>query len=122
MSIRLPRWLPLALGVAVLLLAAGLRFHELGAQSLWNDEGNSVVQAGRSLSAIAEHAARDIHPPGYYWLLAGWKGLTGDSEFPYQRARTPPAIVAMGCEFSMNDRYALTADFRYSSNCWRRLR
>ncbi len=64
----------------VLLLAAALRLHEAGAQSLWNDEGNSVVQAGRSLADIALHAARDIHPPGYYWLLHLWVRLTGTSE------------------------------------------
>ncbi len=67
--------------LAVLLLAAALRFHRLGAQSLWNDEGNSVVQAGRPLAEIAAHAARDIHPPGYYWLLAGWRALAGETEF-----------------------------------------
>lgn len=93
MTGRLPRWLPLALGVVVLLLAAGLRFHLLGAQSLWNDEGNSVVQAGRSLADIAEHAARDIHPPGYYWLLAGWRALTGDSEFAL---RMLSALASLG--------------------------
>ena len=104
MSIRLPRWLPLALGVAVLLLAAGLRFHELGAQSLWNDEGNSVVQAGRSLSAIAEHAARDIHPPGYYWLLAGWKGLTGDSEFALRSLSALASVLSVAFALALGRR------------------
>ena len=78
MSQPLWRWLAPLL---ILLLAALLRLHQLGAQSLWNDEGNSVVQALRSLDEIAQHAARDIHPPGYYWLLHGWSRLTGSSEF-----------------------------------------
>ena len=51
--------------LAVLLLASGIRFHLLGEQSLWSDEGNSYVQATRSFKAIADHASRDIHPPGY---------------------------------------------------------
>lgn len=104
MSIRLPRWLPLALGVAVLLLSAGLRFHELGAQSLWNDEGNSVVQAGRSLSAIAEHAARDIHPPGFYWLLAGWKALTGDSEFALRSLSALASVLSVAFALALGRR------------------
>lgn len=72
-------WLPGCVGL--ILLAALLRFHLLGAQSLWNDEGSSYVQATRSLGEIAENAGRDIHPPGYYWLLHIWLRLTGDSEF-----------------------------------------
>ncbi len=65
----------------VLLIAFFLRFHNLGVQSFWNDEGSSYVQATRSFTDIAANAARDIHPPGYYWLLAIWRVFTGDSEF-----------------------------------------
>ncbi len=71
----------LAAVTLILLLAAGLRFHLLGAQSFWNDEGSSYVQAMRSFTEIAANAGRDIHPPGYYWLLAGWRLLVGTSEF-----------------------------------------
>ncbi len=58
-----------------------LRFHLLSAQSFWNDEGNSARIAERSLRLILEGAAGDIHPPGYYLALAGWRALGGDSEF-----------------------------------------
>ncbi|MEJ2211273.1 MAG: glycosyltransferase family 39 protein [Anaerolineae bacterium] len=64
----------------ILLLAFGLRFYGLDAQSLWNDEGSSVALAGRDLDTIARDAANDIHPPLYYWLLAGWTRLAGTSE------------------------------------------
>lgn len=98
------RGLPVALAVAVLLLAAGLRFHLLGSQSLWNDEGNSVVQAGRSLTEIAEHAARDIHPPGYYMLLAGWRSLTGESEFALRMLSALSSVVSVAFAFSLGRR------------------
>ena len=104
MSVRVGRYLPLALGVAVLLVAAGLRFHDLGAQSLWNDEGNSVVQAGRSLTDIAEHAARDIHPPGYYWLLAGWRSLTGDSEFALRSLSVLASVLSVAFALAVGGR------------------
>lgn len=65
----------------VLLLSFGLRVHALGAQSLWNDEGSSYVQATRTFSEIAVNAAADIHPPGYYWALKVWRGLAGETEF-----------------------------------------
>lgn len=92
MTARADRLWPLLPLLAVLLLAAGLRFHRLGAQSLWNDEGNSVVQASRPLTEIASHAARDIHPPGYYWLLAGWRALAGATEFAL---RLPSALAGV---------------------------
>jgi mannosyltransferase len=71
-------YLPLLL---VLVLAAGLRFYRLDAQSFWNDEGNSARIAERSVPLILEGAAGDIHPPLYYLTLHYWRALTGQSEF-----------------------------------------
>ncbi len=94
MSQPLWRWLAPLL---ILLLAALLRLHQLGTQSLWNDEGNSVVQALRSLDEIAQHAARDIHPPGYYWLLHGWRLLTGSSEFALRLFSALASVLGVAC-------------------------
>ena len=69
-----------ALLLLILLLAFGLRFYHLGAQSLWNDEGTSVAVAQRDLVTIAGDAASDIHPPLYYWLLCIWVRLFGVEE------------------------------------------
>ncbi len=77
----LSHWLTLSALLLALLLGAGLRFHNLEVQSFWNDEGNTARLVERSLRLIIEGAAGDIHPPGYYVLLAGWRTLTGDSEF-----------------------------------------
>ena len=66
--------------VLILALAAGLRFVELGAQSLWADEGNSAALATRSFAQISQDAANDIHPPLYYWLLRIWAQAFGHSE------------------------------------------
>jgi mannosyltransferase len=71
----------LLLPILILLLATGLRFHQLGAQSFWNDEGNSARLSERSLDLIIEGTASDIHPPLYYLLLRGWRELVGESEF-----------------------------------------
>ena len=67
-------------GLLLILLAFGLRFYRLDAQSLWNDEGTSVAVAQRDLATITRDAAHDIHPPLYYWLLHGWLRLVGSSE------------------------------------------
>jgi mannosyltransferase len=71
----------LLLPILILLLAAGLRFHQLDAQSFWNDEGNSARLSERSLDLIIEGTASDIHPPLYYLMLRGWRELVGESEF-----------------------------------------
>ncbi|NLE77359.1 MAG: hypothetical protein GX605_11490 [Chloroflexi bacterium] len=68
------------LALVILGLAAALRLFRLTAQSLWADEGNSAVLAGRSLARIAVDAAADIHPPLYYWLLHLWTNGFGTSE------------------------------------------
>jgi len=77
-GVHLPRYL---LPTLLLLLAAYFRFHQLETQSLWNDEGNSLRLAQRSVGDLIDAVGRDIHPPGYYLLLKGWISLAGTSEF-----------------------------------------
>ena len=72
-------WLVWAALAAVLILAAGLRFFRLDGQSMWADEGTSVALSGRSLTAITWGAAKDIHPPLYYYLLHFWTAALGTS-------------------------------------------
>ena len=79
----------------VVLLAFGVRVHQLGSQSLWNDEGSSYVQAGRAFGEIAAHAARDIHPPLYYWLLKLWTGLAGTTEFALRALSVFASLLAV---------------------------
>ena len=71
------RWLPL---LAVAVLAAGLRFFRIDAQSLWYDEGISAFQLTRTFPEILRAAALDTHPPLYYWTLKAWADLFGASE------------------------------------------
>ncbi len=73
-------WLEWLLLVLILLLALFLRSYRLDGQSLWADEGNSAALAGRTLATITRDAARDIHPPLYYYLLHLWVRLWGQSE------------------------------------------
>ena len=63
--------------IAILLIAAWLRFYALDASSLWNDEGTTWALLSRSFGQIARDAAADIHPPGYYWLLKAWAAAFG---------------------------------------------
>jgi mannosyltransferase len=66
--------------VALLLLAAAVRFPGLGARSLWFDEALSGAIARLSGSQVLTNAVGSSHPPGYYFLLHLLRGL-GGSEF-----------------------------------------
>ncbi|MDZ4766419.1 MAG: glycosyltransferase family 39 protein, partial [Chloroflexota bacterium] len=90
--------------MVILLFAAFLRFHHLGTQSLWYDEGNSYVQSIRTFTEIADNAARDIHPPGYYWLLATWRLLTGESEFALRSLSAFASILTVALTFAVGRR------------------
>jgi mannosyltransferase len=102
------RTFPLAL--AILVLAFGLRFFRLDAQSFWNDEGNSARIAERETALILEGAAGDIHPPGYYLLLHWWRGAVGQTEFALRSlsALAGVAFVALTYALGRNLYGALT--------------
>jgi mannosyltransferase len=93
-----------------LLLSFALRFYRLDAQSLWADEGASIVQAGRSLSAIAFHTARDIHPPLYYYLLHFWVQFLGDGEIAVRSLSAILGVLLVGLIFLLGRRLADPAD------------
>ncbi len=92
------------LALGTLLLAFALRVHLLGAQSLWNDEGSSYVQATRGFADIAAHAARDIHPPGYYWLLKIWLVFTGESEFALRAFSLLASVLSIAVTCALGKR------------------
>jgi uncharacterized membrane protein len=70
----------LALLVAILLLAFSLRIHDLGAESLWTDEGTSWRLAKQGISAIIENRSQTVNPPLYFIILHYWVRVFGDSE------------------------------------------
>ncbi|MFT4103427.1 MAG: glycosyltransferase family 39 protein [Burkholderiaceae bacterium] len=63
----------------ILSVSAALRFHALGQQPLWLDEGYSWWDAQQSWADIWRLVPQcDPHPPLYFVLLKGWTGLFGD--------------------------------------------
>ena len=79
--------------ILLLLLATGLRFHNIDAQSFWNDEGNSARLSERSVRLIIEGTASDVHPPLYYLILRGYRELVGESEFALRSVSAFAGIV-----------------------------
>jgi hypothetical protein len=94
---RVYRLLPLA----ILLLATLLRFHQIDHQSLWNDEGNSLRLAQRSLPDLIAASRLDIHPPGYYVALKGWLALAGESEFALRALSAFAGVLTVACVYGL---------------------
>jgi len=80
MSLLLHRRYALLL-IPILWLAWGLYLYRLDAQSLWYDEGVTATIAQRPFAALTQWTARDIQPPLYYYVVAGWGRLAGWSEW-----------------------------------------
>ena len=82
------------LAIAVLILAVlALYVRHLGSQSLWFDEGLSVLFAARPLPELFRTLIyEDLHPPLYYLLLHFWMALVGNSELA---VRIPSLFAAV---------------------------
>ena len=85
----------------LLLLATGLRFYRLDAQSFWNDEGNAARAAERTIPLILAAAGGDIHPPGYYLLLHYWRMPMGDSEFALRALSALCGILTVAVVYAL---------------------
>jgi 4-amino-4-deoxy-L-arabinose transferase-like glycosyltransferase len=77
--------------VALTLLAAAIRFHDLGGESLWHNEGMTFQRASLPPSELAEASVRAGHTPTYFLLMHAWLAV-GDSEFVL---RAPSAIFGL---------------------------
>ncbi len=66
---------------AILLIAVGLRIPSLATRSLWLDEAYSAWFSARPLQELWTKVPQyETHPPLYYTLLKGWRGMFGASE------------------------------------------
>jgi mannosyltransferase len=64
---------------AVLFFSALVRLINLGRQSLWYDETYTAYVSGLPFDRMMQFLLADgVHPPLYYWLMAGWIRLFGD--------------------------------------------
>ena len=84
----------------VVLGGALLRLFMLTNQSLWYDEGLSLVATdSKTLSgtfdALAGRTGGDKYQPLYFFVLSAWRSVVGDSEFSLRALSVLPGIVAL---------------------------
>ena len=100
----------------IVALGVALRIFHLSTESIWLDEGISILLSRQDLAHIIQSAANDVHPPLYYIVLHYWILIFSDSEtcaralsvllsalsivFTYKIARTlfnkPTALLSAG--------------------------
>lgn len=76
----------------LIIVGSGIRFHELGGDSLWYDEAASWQQAHGTFAQIFERTARDNYPPLHNLLLYASINLLGDTEWAL---RMPSAVLGV---------------------------
>jgi uncharacterized membrane protein len=65
---------------AIVAVGAALRLAGLTRESLWLDEGHSVLLASQTVHNLVTQSARELYPPFYFLLLKCWMGLFGRGE------------------------------------------
>jgi mannosyltransferase len=104
MSQNLKRHLPYLLMILLLLIAAGLRFYNLGAQSFWYDEGVAYGHSQRSLWEMIPRLQNNVHVPAYFGSLALWEDFTGSSEFALRYYSALWSILSVAATFAVGKR------------------
>lgn len=93
-----------ALALAILFLASAVRFHRLGEQSLWYDEGVAYAHSLRALPELIPLLQRNVHLPAYFTLLGWWQDLTGSSEFALRALSALLSIVSVAWTYALGKR------------------
>ena len=86
--------------LAILLAAFALRAYRLDFQSLWSDEGISLLRSSQSLPAMLRNMPVE-HTPGYFVLLHGWLALAGTSDTALRWLSLLPSVLAVALIFRL---------------------
>jgi len=80
--------------LALVLIAFALRAYRLDFQSLWSDEGISLLRAAQSLPDMWRNMPVE-HTPGYFVLLHFWMAATGEADFALRYFSLLPSVWAV---------------------------
>ena len=77
--------------LAIMLVAFGLRAYHLDYQSLWSDEGISLLRAAQPLGQLWRTMPVE-HVPGYFLLLHLWMSLAGQADYALRYLSLLPSV------------------------------
>jgi hypothetical protein len=110
-------WLARLWWVPILALAMAVRFYGLTASAIWADEGSSLLLSEYAMDDLWFHAAHDVHPPLYFFMLRGWIGLFGDGIWSIRGMSAIPGVVAVGLGIALTRQ--LSTRRAAVLSCWR---
>lgn len=90
--------------LAILLVAYGVRTHQLGTQSLWYDEGVAYGHSQRALLDMVPLLQRNVHVPAYFWSLAVWEDVAGSSEFALRYLSVMFSVLSVALAYALGKR------------------
>lgn len=102
--IRTRSALPILLMALVLLIAAGLRLHNLDAPSFWYDEGVAFGHATRSLGDLVPRLRDNVHVPAYFGSLALYEDIVGSSEFALRSLSVWFSLISVAGAYALTKR------------------
>lgn len=90
--------------LVILIVAYAVRVHQLGAQSLWYDEGVAFGHSQRSLLEMIPLLQRNVHVPAYFGSLAVWEDLAGASEFSLRYLSVMFSLLSVAFTYALGKR------------------
>jgi 4-amino-4-deoxy-L-arabinose transferase-like glycosyltransferase len=84
----------------LILLAFALRAYHLDFQSLWSDEGISLLRASLPLSQLLREMPVE-HAPGYFVLLHFWIRLLGTSDYALRFLSLWPSVATIAIAYRL---------------------
>lgn len=91
--------------VAILIVAAGLRFGFLSSRGWWFDEARTVETAALDLPGLLRHVlATDVHPPLYYVVVSMWSRVAGTGEAGLRSLSATLGVVAVWLAYAASAR------------------
>jgi uncharacterized membrane protein len=81
-----------------------VRFHNLGVQSLWYDEGVAYTHSLRTLPELVPLLQRNVHVPAYFGLLGLWEDVAGSSEFSLRALSAFFSILSVTWTYALGKR------------------
>jgi len=103
-SLTLRRILPIVGMMVILLIAFAVRFHQLGEQSLWYDEGVAYGHSQRTLDVMIPMLQNNVHVPAYFGSLAYWEDLVGSTEFGLRSWSALLSVLSVAFAYAVGKR------------------
>lgn len=94
----------IAIALLIIVIATAVRFHNLGTQSLWYDEGVAYTHSLRTLPELIPLLQRNVHVPAYFGLLGLWEDVAGSSEFSLRALSALFSIMSVAWTYALGKR------------------